>query len=241
MASSRERRLAKELADIHADKDNSGVYAQSIDGSSLTHLKGTFQAPPDSPYVGGTYKVDIQIPTTYPFKSPIIKFETKIWHPNISSQTGAICLDTLGSGWSPVQTIKTALISLRTLLDSPNPNDPQDAEVAHMLQADPEAYAQKAHDWAVKYAGARPEDAEAAVSKWRKAPSNTKATSRADEAARYGGYNRDMINRFVSMGFSVDAVVEAFRYVGIPRGDGQDLELEEAYMGDITARLLGEP
>jgi len=67
---------------------------------------------------------------------------------------GAICLDTLGTGWSPVGTIKMALISLRMLLESPNPKDPQDAEVAKMLMESPLLFAQKAHDWAVKYAGA---------------------------------------------------------------------------------------
>lgn len=67
---------------------------------------------------------------------------------------GAICLDTLGTGWSPVGTIKMALISLRMLLESPNPKDPQDAEVAKMMMERPNEFAQKAHDWAVKYAGA---------------------------------------------------------------------------------------
>ena len=43
------------------------------------------------------------------------------------------------------------------------------------------------------------------------------------------------------MGFEIDRVVEAFLFVAIDRNDGQDYELEEAYMGDITARLLGEP
>lgn len=42
------------------------------------------------------------------------------------------------------------------------------------------------------------------------------------------------------MGFDVDAVVAAFEYVGIDRMNGDDYELEEAYMGDITARLFGE-
>jgi ubiquitin-conjugating enzyme (huntingtin interacting protein 2) len=42
------------------------------------------------------------------------------------------------------------------------------------------------------------------------------------------------------MGFPVEAVVDAFKYVGIETNDGEDYELEEAYMGDITARLLGE-
>ena len=42
------------------------------------------------------------------------------------------------------------------------------------------------------------------------------------------------------MGFGVGQVVTAFRSVGIDRNSGQDYELEENQMGDITARLLGE-
>jgi len=53
-----------------------------------------------------------------------------------------------------VQTIKTALISLRMLLENPNPKDPQDAEVARMMTERPEQFALKAHEWAIKYAGA---------------------------------------------------------------------------------------
>lgn len=82
----------KELADIHNDKDNSGVVAHPVDPSSFTHLKGTFPGPPDTPYAGGQYQVDIVIPDTYPFKSPIIKFDTKIWHPNVSSVTVSAAL-----------------------------------------------------------------------------------------------------------------------------------------------------
>lgn len=50
-----------------------------------------------------------------------------------------------------------------------------------------------------------------------------------------------MINRFVLMGFDLDRVVAAFDFVGIDPNGGEDYELEEAYIGDITARLLGEP
>ncbi|KAB5550822.1 ubiquitin-conjugating enzyme/RWD-like protein [Coniochaeta sp. 2T2.1] len=236
MASTRERRVLKELQDIHHDKDNSGVQAQPVDPSSFTHLKGTFPGPPDSPYAGGQYQVDIVIPDNYPFKSPIMRFDTKIWHPNISSVTGAICLDTLGSGWSPVGTIKMALISLRMLLETPNPKDPQDAEVARMMTEDPAAFALKAHEWAVLYAGAP--KAELSLAEYEKKQAGPAV--KKDDPSRYQGYNKDLIDRFVSMGFEVEVVVDAFNFVGIDRNGGEDYELEEAYMGDITARLLGE-
>jgi len=58
---------------------------------------------------------------------------------------------------------------------------------------------------------------------------------------RYQGYNKDLIDRFVSMGFDIDRVVEAFLYFEIDKMDGQDYELEAEYMGDVTSRLLGEP
>lgn len=47
-----------------------------------------------------------------------------------------------------------ALISLRMLLESPNPRDPQDAEVAKQMLNRPAEFAQQAHEWAVQYAGA---------------------------------------------------------------------------------------
>lgn len=62
-----------------------------------------------------------------------------------------------------------------------------------------------------------------------------------DWGCRYGGYNQAMIDQFVVMGFDLDRVVDAFDYVGIDRNGGEEYTLEEAYMGDITARLLGEP
>lgn len=51
-------------------------------------------------------------------------------------------------------TIKSALISLQSLLSTPEPKDPQDAEVAGMLLRNPAEFEHKAREWAVKYAGA---------------------------------------------------------------------------------------
>jgi ubiquitin-conjugating enzyme (huntingtin interacting protein 2) len=49
-----------------------------------------------------------------------------------------------------------------------------------------------------------------------------------------------LVDRFSAMGFDVPTVVAAFEFTGIDKNDGEDYELEEEYMGDITARLFGE-
>lgn len=87
MASNRSRRIAKELADIHADTDSQISVDPVGGGDDLTHLKGSFPGPSATPYEEGSYHIDIKIPTEYPFRPPVMKFDTKVWHPNISSQT----------------------------------------------------------------------------------------------------------------------------------------------------------
>jgi ubiquitin-protein ligase len=72
------------------------------------------------------------------------EFYLIVWHPNISSQTGAICLDILKDQWSPALTMKTALISLQALLCTPQPDDPQDAEVANMYLSNIEQFSSMA-------------------------------------------------------------------------------------------------
>jgi ubiquitin-conjugating enzyme (huntingtin interacting protein 2) len=87
MATNRTRRIAKEIADLHQDT-LSNISANPVgDGDDLTHLKGSFKGPPGTPYEGGTYSIDVRIPGEYPFRPPTMRFDTKVWHPNVSSQT----------------------------------------------------------------------------------------------------------------------------------------------------------
>jgi len=261
MAANRTRRLQKEIQDILKDS-HSGITITSPTGSTdisdFTHFKGHFRGPPDTPYEGGAYDVDIRITPEYPFKPPEMRFITKIWHPNVSSQTGAICLDTLGTAWSPVLTLKSALISLQSLLSSPEPKDPQDAEVASMLLTRPEEFAHVAREWAQRYAGAL----KPAPGSGRTGGSSSGASAGTDEASlqqkkkvedkerrkaedrrrreAYHGYNPAMVDKFTTMGFGVEQVVSAFEYIGIDKAGGEEYELEEEYHGDIVARLFGE-
>ena len=104
-------RILREYEDFSKNAETSNLTV-SILSDDIYHWKGILTGPEDTQYSGGRFQIDIQIPSDYPYKPPKRKFDTKIWHPNISSQTGAICLDILKNEWSPALGIRTALLSL---------------------------------------------------------------------------------------------------------------------------------
>ena len=79
---------------------------------------------------------------------------------SVSSLTqGRICLDILKDKWSPALQIRAVLISIQSLLSSPNLDDPLDEEVAALYKSDEEAALAKgklshhsAKEWTITYA-----------------------------------------------------------------------------------------
>ncbi|WPT11983.1 Ubiquitin-conjugating enzyme E2 27 [Picochlorum sp. SENEW3] len=145
-------RVQKEISNIQKDKGVSGVAVELKSDSSIKYMIGSLEGPTDTPYEGGLFYVDIELDDQYPFVPPKMKFITKVWHPNISSASGAICLDILKDQWTPALTIKTALLSLQALLSTPEPNNPQDAVVAKQYLSDKAAFDRTAKEWTVEYA-----------------------------------------------------------------------------------------
>ncbi|CUM53887.1 unnamed protein product [Debaryomyces tyrocola] len=199
---SRVRRIAKELEECGQDTQ-SGVSLQLVNETDLTHLSGFFRGPPGTPYEGGLFQVDINIPNEYPFKPPQMKFATKIYHPNISSVTGAICLDILKDAWTPILTLKSSLISLQSLLQSPEPNDPQDAEVAKHYLTNKKGFEETAIYWTKIYA------------------SDGDKAGRSDlsDSALYG-IDDDIVTQFENMGFPRDKTIEVLRRMGVKSFNG---------------------
>ncbi|GAA5950045.1 hypothetical protein JCM21900_001375 [Sporobolomyces salmonicolor] len=150
MTSASTRRLAKEMAELNADFPPF-VTAQP-DESNLRHWTGTITGPPDSAYQGGKFGIDLTFPVEYPFKSPTVKFTTRIYHPNVTDD-GAICIGLLkAEAWKPSTKIEQILRALVQLLQEPNPDDALVASIAEIYNQDRAAFNKTAQDWVKKYA-----------------------------------------------------------------------------------------
>lgn len=124
---------------------------------------------PTAPYEGGIWKVRVELPDRYPFKSPSIGFMNKIFHPNIdeayvfvhtyyslpSCRSGTVCLDVINQQWSAVYGIFSlfyyVLLDLTNIFESflpqllayPNPTDPLNSDAASLFMYKPMDYVSK--------------------------------------------------------------------------------------------------
>lgn len=116
-----------------------------------------FKGPRESPYEGGCWKVHVELPEAYPYKSPSIGFVNKIYHPNVDEMAGSVCLDVINQTWSPMfDLVNVFEVFLPQLLLYPNPTDPLNGEAAAMLMREPEAYSRKVREYVQRFA--RPEE-----------------------------------------------------------------------------------
>jgi len=96
----------------------------------------------------GCFKALMTFPPTYPIMPPSLKFITKLFHPNVYP-SGEVCISILhppeddkygyesaAERWNPVQTPETILLSVISMLGSPNDESPANVEAGKMWRED---------------------------------------------------------------------------------------------------------
>merc|ERR1719203_948859 len=140
--------------------------------------------PRGSPFEGGVFRLQVEVPSAYPMEPPSIRFRTKLFHPNVGHgyTPGAICLDILRKeAWSPALTLEHTLLSIASLLADPNPASPMDSEAAKLYEGDRAAYNKRVRELVRKHAQPAGDGQEAA---W--AGSLGKGDDAAAEGAQQG-------------------------------------------------------
>ncbi|XP_068453838.1 ubiquitin-conjugating enzyme E2 T [Clinocottus analis] len=108
-----------------------------------------------TPYEGGLFCLEINVPDRYPFEPPKMRFLTPIYHPNIDN-SGRICHDALKlppkGAWKPSLNISTVLTSIQLLMTEPNPDDPLMADISSEFKYNKQLFTEKARKWTQEHA-----------------------------------------------------------------------------------------
>jgi ubiquitin-protein ligase len=106
---------------------------------------------PGSPYAHIFLKVFATLKPDYPstvmenlVSAPSLKFNPPIYHPNVSTATGRICVNSIGDNWLPGNTLVEVMNTVSALLFDPNANSPLNSEASILFTKDLKEYNKKA-------------------------------------------------------------------------------------------------
>ncbi|XP_037951651.1 uncharacterized protein LOC119682312 [Teleopsis dalmanni] len=116
-------------------------------------LEVKIKGPIESLYENGVWVVRVLIPKRYPYRPPAVIFKSRILHPNINEQSGAICMNVLHEAWTPVFNLNIIFESfIPELLRNPNVNDPLNISAASLYKKNKELYDARVRQYVIRYA-----------------------------------------------------------------------------------------
>ena len=147
------KRLSKEMNDFNnGDLSKAGGVSIDLVNDSITNWNVHIPGPAESPYAGGKFTVNIDFSDNYPFKCPKLQFVTKIYHPNIKTETGEICAEAIKNSWVPTLNADFIIKMLRDLIGTPNTENPMETDIARELMTQPDKFRTSAVEFTEKYA-----------------------------------------------------------------------------------------
>jgi len=129
--------------------------AVELKDDNLYEWRVFIEGPKETFYEGGIFQLVMKFPNDYPMSPPVVTFVSDFWHPNVYTD-GKVCISILHppgvdemSGelpeerWLPTQTVTTILLSIISLLNSPNTSSPANVDASVEWRKSPEAYRER--------------------------------------------------------------------------------------------------
>ncbi|GJN17213.1 hypothetical protein PR202_gb04264 [Eleusine coracana subsp. coracana] len=139
--------LQKQLKDLSKHPVD-GFSAGLVDDSNVFEWQVTIIGPPDTLYDGGYFNAIMTFPQNYPNSPPSVRFTSEMWHPNVYPD-GRVCISILhppgedpngyelaSERWTPVHTVESIVLSIISMLSSPNDESPANIEAAVSSSSD---------------------------------------------------------------------------------------------------------
>ncbi|CDR97460.1 ubiquitin conjugating enzyme E2, putative [Babesia bigemina] len=138
---------------IELTRDDNCTFSVGLEDDDLFQWRVCFEGPYGTPFEGGIFTVVITFPDTFPNNPPQMKFEQKMWHPNIYPD-GRVCISILHppgmdifndqeapeERWRPVLSVESIILSVISMLSEPNAESPANVDAAVEFKNDPQGY-----------------------------------------------------------------------------------------------------
>lgn len=147
--------LGQQLKALQHDSDGFSVGLE--DDSNLFKWTVLINGPPETPYEGGFFNATLEFPEDFPQKPPLMKFTTPgFWHPNVYKD-GKVCISILHEPkedpfnlqesvdlkWRPILSVEAVIVSVISMLNSPNFGSPANVDASVEWKKNPEVYVKK--------------------------------------------------------------------------------------------------
>merc|ERR1711964_180423 len=93
------------------------------------------RGPVGSPYEGGTFILQIRLPSRYPFSAPKVRLWTPIFHMNVSERGNFKLNPDLHDTWSPAITIQNVIERVSAMLAKPDPSEALDVRTRQLYES----------------------------------------------------------------------------------------------------------
>jgi len=147
---SRVRRILREL-ELSSVREPHPAVSVFPTEDNISFWRVLLKGPPSTPYEGGVFILNVEFPDTYPTNPPICRFQTPIYHCNVS-RNGRICHSVFDRNYSSDYTFNFIMSCIYGLLMSPEPADPLSTVLAEEYHTNKQQYELKAKEYTKKYA-----------------------------------------------------------------------------------------
>ena len=114
-------------------------------------LFGVLEGPISSPYQKGFFLFKIIYGLRYPFDAPKFYFISKIFHPNVG-EDGFVSVDILHNNWTIALITNSIILSIQSLLDTPDTNFFLNQKAAKLYNQNKNRYNEIVEKYTSKYA-----------------------------------------------------------------------------------------
>lgn len=141
--------LSRQYKQMRTDKDIPGISVGLVHSSVFEwEVMLMLSEDQDDLYGGGIFRAKLTFPPDYPHSPPTLQFSTPIFHPNVY-ENGVVCISILHAAgedqfgyesaaerWSPIQGPESILLSVISMLGSPNDESPANIEAGKLWRED---------------------------------------------------------------------------------------------------------